>query len=68
MANGKTKTADVEAGDKIIKLSDTVKFKAGKAPENVKQYMPVDKVYTLHRLHAERLEKKGLGKIVKEEK
>lgn len=51
-------------GDKIVKLTDVVNFKAGvdKDFKGIK-YMADGKVYKVHRLHGERLEKKGLGKI-----
>lgn len=52
------------AGEKIVKLSDVVNFTASypKGFEG-KKFMKEDKVYRLHRMHAERLVKKGFGKI-----
>lgn len=57
--------ADIEAGDKVVKLSDKVNFKADYPKEfKGEQYMQHGKVYKgLHRLHAERLADKGIGKI-----
>lgn len=53
-----------EEGDKIVKLSDTVNFTASYPKDfKGKKYMTEGKIYKVHRLHAERLEKKGVGKI-----
>lgn len=53
-----------EAGEKVIKLSDVVKFTASYPKDfKGKKYMTEGKAYMLHRMHAERLVKKGLGKI-----
>ena len=53
-----------EEGDKIVKLSDTVNFTASYPKDfKGKKYMTEGKVYKVHRLHAERLTKKGVGKI-----
>lgn len=51
-------------GDTIVKVTDKVKFKAA-YPKDFKgtKYMKEGKVYIVHPLHAERLEKKGLGKV-----
>lgn len=62
--------ADTEAGDKVVKLSDKVNFKVD-YPKEYKgnQYMKNGVVYKgLHRLHAERLKEKGIGKIQEIEK
>lgn len=51
-------------GEKVVKLSDTVNFTASYPKDfKGKRYMIEGKVYRLHKLHAERLEKKGAGKI-----
>lgn len=53
-----------EEGEQIVRLSDTVNFTASYPKEfKGKKYMTDGKVYKLHRLHAERLVKKGVGKI-----
>lgn len=53
-----------EEGEQIVRLSDTVNFTASYPKEfKGKRYMTEGKVYKLHRLHAERLVKKGVGKI-----
>ncbi len=50
--------------DKVVKLSDTVEFNTAYPKEfKGKKYMKEGKTYKVHRLHAERLEKKGIGKI-----
>ena len=51
-------------GDKIVKLSDTVNFTASYPKDfKGKKYLKEERTYKLHRLHAERLIKKGFGKI-----
>lgn len=62
--------ADIEKGDKIVKLSDIVNFKVDYPKEfKGEQYLKQGKVVKgLHRLHATRLEKKGIGKIQEIEK
>lgn len=52
--------------DRIVKLSDTVNFQVAYTKEfKGKKHLEDGKVVTLHRLVAERLEKKGIGKIAK---
>lgn len=57
--------ADTEAGDKVVKLSDIVNFKVSydKDFKGTKYLKDGTIQKGLHRLHAERLEKKGIGKI-----
>lgn len=53
-----------DKGDQIVKLSDVVNFKSSYPKDFAgKKYMKAGKIYKLHRLHAERLVKKGLGEI-----
>ena len=56
----------VQEGGKIYKMNDKVTFVA-KYPSNYAakkvKHLEDGKSYELHRLHAERLEKKGIGKI-----
>lgn len=53
-----------DKADQIVKLSDVVNFTVSYPKDfKGKRYMKEGKVYPLHRLHAQRLEKKGLGKI-----
>lgn len=52
--------------EKVYKHSDTVVFVCEYPKEfKGKKHMKAGSKHTLHILHAERLEKKGLGKILK---
>ena len=53
-----------ETGEKVVKLSDTVDFIASYPKDYAgQQYMKAGKTYKIHRMHAERLADKGLGKF-----
>lgn len=63
--NEESKASKVVSAEGEHKFSDVVKFKVAYEKDfKGKKHLKEGSIHTLHKLHAQRLEAKGIGKIV----